>query len=540
MQGTVYVGDLDPMTGEAELYEHFKEIGTIVSTHVCRDHRTNNSLCYAYVNYSNAENAELSIEKLNTTKLGNAFIRVCAVERDPSARRAGKGNIVVRNLPDGCENPDLKDLFGGFGRITSMRVPRKADGAIMGYAFVNYESVTSSEQAIKDRNGTEVNGKIITVEHYRSDYSDEKKKNFTNLYIRGFRAEITDAKLRDIMSKYGEPENVGIRGLDARTNEEEKKRGFGFCSFKIHEQAVKAIDDLDGKIIPELCYEDVPLAVARFKSKTERQRESEEKKKLKRIEFAKYPNLYVKQFGPDVTTDNLKEVFSRYGETKSVRVMRNRETGVSREFGFVSVADQATADACIQNLKGSLVFGSVPLYVALAETMDERDRHRRERQFRGPQAGFPPSMMGMNPQGMFGQMGGNMPPHMGGGMRGGNPMMMNNNMMRGPPQGPPRPRPNQRPPPHNFPPQHQQPGMHTQQAPLASVINQMSEEEARQAMGERLYAKVMSINNEHAAKITGMLLEMDRNDILNMLETEAELEEKVNEALEVLQQHGNM
>lgn len=533
MQGTVYVGDLDPMTGEAELYEHFKEIGTIVSTHVCRDHRSNNSLCYAYVNYSNAENAEHAIEKLNTTKLGNAFIRVCAVERDPSARRAGKGNIVVRNLPDGCEHPDLKEMFAPFGRITSMRVPRKADGSIMGYAFINFESVTSSENAIKDRNGTDVNGKVITVEHYRSDYSEEKKKNFTNLYVRGFRADITDAKLRDIMSKYGDPENVGIRGVDARTSEEEKKRGFGFCSFKNHEHAVKAIEDLDGKILPDLCYEDVPLAVARFKSKAERQRESEEKKKQKRIEFSKYPNLYVKQFGPDVTTDNLREVFSRFGETKSVRVMRNRETGVSREFGFVSVADQATAERCIQQLKGSLVFGSVPLYVAMAETMDERDRHRRERQFRGPQGFAPPHMGMMNP--MY-QMGG-MPPHMGG-MR--NPMGMNNMMGRaGPPTGPPRPRPNQRMPPHQFPP-NQMPPMHSQQPPLAAVINNMSEEEARQAMGERLYAKVMSINGEHAAKITGMLLEMDRNDILHMLETEAELEEKVHEALDVLQQHGNM
>lgn len=56
-------------------------------------------------------------------------------------------------------------------------------------------------------------------------------------------------------------------------------------------------------------------------------------------------------------------------------------------------------------------------------------------------------------------------------------------------------------------------------------------------IGERLFPLVQQFQPELASKITGMLLEMDTQEIVHMLENQESLRSKVDEALAVLQAH---
>lgn len=66
-----------------------------------------------------------------------------------------------------------------------------------------------------------------------------------------------------------------------------------------------------------------------------------------------------------------------------------------------------------------------------------------------------------------------------------------------------------------------------------------------QLLGENLYPLVDQLEHENAAKVTGMLLEMDQTEVLHLLESPEALKVKVSEAMEVLrnvnqqQQQGN-
>lgn len=61
-------------------------------------------------------------------------------------------------------------------------------------------------------------------------------------------------------------------------------------------------------------------------------------------------------------------------------------------------------------------------------------------------------------------------------------------------------------------------------------------------LGENLYPLVDQLEHENAAKVTGMLLEMDQTEVLHLLESPDALKSKVSEAMEVLrnvQQQSN-
>lgn len=55
--------------------------------------------------------------------------------------------------------------------------------------------------------------------------------------------------------------------------------------------------------------------------------------------------MYVSNLGFQVTDDELRSLFDKFGEVTSVKVIMDRETGRSRGFAFVEMADKAGEEA---------------------------------------------------------------------------------------------------------------------------------------------------------------------------------------------------
>jgi RNA recognition motif-containing protein len=73
-------------------------------------------------------------------------------------------------------------------------------------------------------------------------------------------------------------------------------------------------------------------------------------------------NIYVGNLNYDTVEDELREVFSAYGEVQSVKIISDQFTGRSRGFGFVEMADREEGLKAIQELDSSTV-GGRPLKV---------------------------------------------------------------------------------------------------------------------------------------------------------------------------------
>jgi len=80
--------------------------------------------------------------------------------------------------------------------------------------------------------------------------------------------------------------------------------------------------------------------------------------------------LYVGNLPFDTDEEQVRELFSTYGEVRSVDMINDRDTGRFRGFCFVAM-DNAAADSAAQALNG-YSFGGRPLKVNEAKPREER------------------------------------------------------------------------------------------------------------------------------------------------------------------------
>ncbi len=68
-------------------------------------------------------------------------------------------------------------------------------------------------------------------------------------------------------------------------------------------------------------------------------------------------NIYVGDLSHDVTEDDLKAVFSEFGEVDSVNIIKDKFSGRSKGFGFVEMPNNSEADKAIEALNGTELKG---------------------------------------------------------------------------------------------------------------------------------------------------------------------------------------
>jgi len=81
--------------------------------------------------------------------------------------------------------------------------------------------------------------------------------------------------------------------------------------------------------------------------------------------------LYVGNLPYSVTNASLETMFAEFGEVRSAQVIQDRDTGRSKGFGFVEMADANGANEAIRSLNDQVVDGR-PLVVNEARPRPER------------------------------------------------------------------------------------------------------------------------------------------------------------------------
>lgn len=159
---SLYVGNLHLDCTDDVLYKKFSIVGKVSSVKVCRDSETSKSLGYAYVNFSDKDDAKTAMDTMNYDLLYGRNIRIMWAQKKPNMLSKA-ANLVVKNLHSSVDELLLKEIFSPFGEIVSIKVVRNARGDSKGYGFVQFAEEEVAEWAISSLNGKELKQKKLQI-----------------------------------------------------------------------------------------------------------------------------------------------------------------------------------------------------------------------------------------------------------------------------------------------------------------------------------------------------------------------------------------
>lgn len=595
---SLYVGDLDYSVSDSQLYDLFNQVGQVVSVRVCRDLSTGRSLGYGYVNYSNQQDATRAIDVLNFTPLNNKTIRVSVSRRDPTDRKSGAGNIFIKNLDKSIDIKALHETFSSFGNIISCKIATDNSGQSKGYGFVQYDSEEAAQTAIDKLNGMLMNDKQVYVGVFlrKQDRDSEMSKTkFNNIYVKNLSESTSEDDLRKTFGEYGTITSVVVmrdadgkskcfgfvnfenpedaaRAVDALNGKKfDEKEWYVGKAQKKSEREVELKSRFEQTVKEQVDkYQGVNLYVKNLDDTID-----DEKLKELFSDFGTISSCKVMRDPSGISRGSGFVAFSTPEEASRAIAEMNGKMVVSKPL-YVALAQRkeerrARLQAQFSQMRPVAMAPSMaprmPMYSPAAPGMGQQLFYgQAPPAMIASQAGFgyqqqlvpgmrpgggplPNFFMPMVQQGQQGQRPG--------GRRGAGPAQQAQQpvpMM--PQQLMPRGRMYRFPPGRNvgdvampgvgggmLPVPYNMGGMLPRDAAvgqpmpitaLASALANAPAEQQRTMLGENLYPLVDQLEHDHAAKVTGMLLEMDQTEVLHLLESPDALKAKVAEAMDVL------
>jgi RNA recognition motif-containing protein len=89
-------------------------------------------------------------------------------------------------------------------------------------------------------------------------------------------------------------------------------------------------------------------------------------------------NFYIGNLAFSVIEDDLKDLFSEFGEVSSVKIVTDRFSGQPKGFGFLEMPDNSEADKAIKALNGRALKGR-SIKIAQAESRNKHGKRGKQR-----------------------------------------------------------------------------------------------------------------------------------------------------------------
>ncbi|KAK2741281.1 Protein phosphatase PP2A regulatory subunit B [Onygenales sp. PD_40] len=278
----------------------------------------------------------------------------------PSNNQPHSASLYVGELDPSVTEAMLFELFSSIGQVASIRVCRDAvTRRSLGYAYVNYNNTADGERALEDLNYTLIKGRPCRIMWSQRDPA-LRKTGQGNVFIKNLDTAIDNKALHDTFAAFG-----NILSCKVAQDEFGNSKGYGFVHYETAEAATNAIKHVNGMLLNEK-----KVFVGHHIAKKDRQSKFEEMK-------ANFTNVYVKNVDTEVTNEEFRELFEKYGDITSASLSRDNETGKSRGFGFVNFVNHESAAAAVEALNDK-EFKGQKLYVGRAQKKHEREEELRK------------------------------------------------------------------------------------------------------------------------------------------------------------------
>ena len=146
------------------------------------------SMGFGFLEFRNKSNAQAALAAMDGYRLDGheLLIRMshkaidAAEERrkeDQAKRIAGrKTKIIIKNLPFEASKKDVQSLFGSYGQLRSVRVPKRFDSSTRGFAFADFVTAREAENAMDALRDTHLLGRRLVLDFAAEDAVDPEQE----------------------------------------------------------------------------------------------------------------------------------------------------------------------------------------------------------------------------------------------------------------------------------------------------------------------------------------------------------------------------
>ncbi|ROV87946.1 hypothetical protein VSDG_09448 [Cytospora chrysosperma] len=511
--------------------------------------------------------------------------------------KANFTNVYVKNINPDTSDEEFRELFAKYGDITSSSLARDQEsGKNRGFGFVNFTTHEAAYQAVEELNGNDFKGQDLYVgraqkkhereEELRKSYEAarvEKQNKYqgVNLYIKNLGDEVDDEKLRAMFVEYGpitsakvmrdayspesdedkegkdkenKKEDEEASGEESGEKKSEKKsekkfgksKGFGFVCFSNPDDATKAVADMNQRMI-----NGKPLYVALAQRKDVRKNQLEasiqarNQIRMQQAAAAGMPGHFMQPpvFYAPGQQAGFPGAAGRGMPYQIGMPMPGAQGGRQGQFPQGYPAQAGGRGGMPPQQMPPNMYGmpgnfppagynqpNNPQFIAALQQVQHQAAAlaggRGVQPGRGPMQGMPGNMPGMQNATAIPNVPGFPPTNIPEGGAPGRGNMGSRQGFAAGPQGRGAPG--------------QMGGMGPELSAAALLQSQLAAAappQQKQLLGEAIFPKISALQPELAGKITGMLLEMDNQELVNLIDDDNALRAKVDEAMTVYDEY---
>uniref|UniRef100_A0A8C6QL35 RNA-binding protein 28 n=1 Tax=Nannospalax galili TaxID=1026970 RepID=A0A8C6QL35_NANGA len=368
---TLFVGRLPPSARSEQLEELFSQVGPVKQCFVVTEKGSKACRGFGYVTFSMLEDGQRALKEITTFEGCKINVTVAkkklrnkskekrknenseSPKKEPKAKKAKvadkKARLIIRNLSFKCSEDDLKTVFAQYGTVLEVNIPRKTDGKMRGFAFVQFKNLLEAGKALKGMNMKEIRGRTVAV-----DWAVAKDK-----YKDTQHASAPVKKNGRVEEQEDDDGENDDDGNSEEKDEEETKESKVITHVQIQKRAVKKATSAEN--IDEDCSEedsdleeggstDSGEALVQSESSAEEQ-EGEEvqvsKKKKLPSDVNEGKTVFIRNLSFDSEEEELGELLQQFGALKYVRIVLHPETEHSKGCAFAQFMTQEAAQKCL-------------------------------------------------------------------------------------------------------------------------------------------------------------------------------------------------
>ena len=233
-----------------------------------------------------------------------------------------QAQIYIGDLDSRSKEIDLYNLLNPFGEVSMIKLIRNRSVQSAFSAFIAFKDPLCSNKARRELNGIKFLNRYIRVCRITKDRDPQ-----ANIFIKNIPSNAT---LKDLEEKFSVFGSVVSSKIAYDSNGISLK--YGFLQYERKDKALEAIKQMNG-----ITWDDSVLSVCEFLPISSRNADTSN-------------NLYIKGFPLNFSQDDIKRIFSVFGEISSIGLMTAKTKEGEKAFGFVNFINAEAAEAACNEL----------------------------------------------------------------------------------------------------------------------------------------------------------------------------------------------